>query len=101
VLFGINLALLVFVLRNRGFKLIPKKSGLGGFAFAIIGGGCIARGTSIIAPLLATLGATSAPFVRDPGAIFNWLGSLLIAYSIYKLGAVCSYIFATKDLTKV
>lgn len=99
VLFGVNLALLVFVLRHRGFKSIPKKSGVSGFALAIIGGGCIACGTSIIAPLLATLGATSAPFVRDLGTLFNWLGSLLIAYSIYKLGAVCSYIFATQDLT--
>ncbi len=97
VLFGINLALIVFVLKHRGFQAIPKKSGFGSFALAIVGGGCIACGTSIIAPLFATLGATSASFVRDLGAIFNWLGSLLIIYSIYKLGAVVSYVLAVNE----
>ncbi|MEX1059298.1 MAG: hypothetical protein WEC17_02615, partial [Candidatus Saccharimonadales bacterium] len=98
VLFGINLALLVYVLRNRGFESIPKKSGLGGFAMAIIGGGCIACGTSIIAPIIATSGAASTAFLTELSAVLSWLGSILIAYSIYKLGAVCSYIIASKNL---
>lgn len=97
LLFGINLALLVFVLKHRNIKSIPKKSGLGGFGLAIIGGGCIACGTSIITPIIATFGATSTTFLRDLSAILSWLGSMLIAYSIYKLGTVCSYIFATKE----
>ncbi|PJE65192.1 hypothetical protein COU91_03080 [Candidatus Saccharibacteria bacterium CG10_big_fil_rev_8_21_14_0_10_47_8] len=99
VLFGINLALLVFVLKHRGFKAIPKKSGAGGFALAIIGGGCIACGTSLIAPLLATFGASATPLIRDLATVFTFIGSLLIIYSIYKLGAVCSYIFTSQDLT--
>lgn len=98
ILFGINLALLVYVLRNRGFESIPKKSGIGGFAAAIIGGGCIACGTSIIAPIIATSGAASTAFLTELSAILSWLGSILIAYSIYKLGAVCSYIIASKNL---
>lgn len=100
ILFGINLALLVFVLKHRGFQSIPKKSGIGGFALAIIGGGCIACGTSLIAPLLATFGATATPLIRDLATIFTFIGCLLIIYSIYKLGAVCSYIFASQNLTK-
>lgn len=97
VLFGINLALLIFVLRNRGFQAVPKKSGAGGFALAILGGGCIACGTSIIAPVLATLGATSTPLLRNLSTIFLWFGSILIIYSIYKLGAVISYVLAQEE----
>lgn len=84
-LFGINVAMLTYVIRRIGFKAVPKKSGGGAFIFAILGGGCVACGTSLLAPLLASLGAVSAPLLRDLGAIFNWLGSILIIYSIYKL----------------
>ncbi len=94
VLFGINLALLAYALKNRGFKSIPKKSGIGGFAVAIIGGGCIACGTSIIAPIIATFGATSTAFLTELSVILSWLGSILIAYSIYKLGLICSILLA-------
>lgn len=90
ILFGINLSLLIYVMKNRGFKLIPKKSGLSGLAFAIIGGGCIACGASIIAPILATLGAASSSLVLQLGAIFNWLAIIFISYSIYKLGSMCA-----------
>ncbi|MBW3568575.1 hypothetical protein KY385_00385 [Candidatus Parcubacteria bacterium] len=96
ILFGINLALLVFVLKHRGFQSIPKKSGAGGFAMAIIGGGCIACGTSLIAPLLATFGASVTPLIRDLATLFTFVGILLITYSIYKLGLICSYIFASR-----
>jgi hypothetical protein len=97
-LFGINLGVLVYVLKHKGFQAIPKKSGVGGLMFAVLGGGCIACGTSLIAPLLATLGATTAPFVRDLATIFNLIGSLLLLYSIYKLGEIVSIIFAKEKL---
>jgi hypothetical protein len=100
IIFGINLALLVFVFKHRGLRAIPKKSGTGGFVLALIGGGCIACGTSVIAPLLATFGATTTLYTRDLATSLNLIGSLLIMYSIYKLGSVCSYIFASEDLTK-
>ena len=100
VLFGVNITLIIFVIRRQGFKSIPKKSGAGGLLLAIIGGGCIACGTSIIAPLLATFGAASAPFVKDLGAIFNWVGIVLIGYSIYKLGSVCSFVLAQERQKK-
>lgn len=89
-LFGINLAVLVFVLRRHSFRSIPKKSGFGGFLLAIIGGGCLACGTSIFAPLLASLGGAGAGFFRDFSVALNITGSLLILYSIYKLGILIS-----------
>lgn len=98
ILFGINLGVLVYVFKHKGFQAIPKKSGVGGLMFAVLGGGCIACGTSLIAPLLATLGATTAPFVRDLATIFNLIGSLLLLYSIYKLGEIISIIFTKQKL---
>lgn len=88
VLFGINAAMLVYIIRRQGLASVPKKSGSGAFALAILGGGCVACGTSIIAPLLATIGATSSALARDLGVVFMWVGSLLTVYSIYKLATL-------------
>lgn len=96
LLFGLNTSMLVYVLRRKGFRAIPKKSGSAAFIFAILSGGCLACGTSLITPLLVTLGATSAPFVRDLSTIFNWLGSILIIYSIYKLSELIANIKASE-----
>jgi hypothetical protein len=93
-LFGINTALIVYALRRRGLKAIPKKSGSGAFILAIASGGCFACGTSLLAPFLATLGATSGSFVRSLGTLFNWLGSILLLYSIYKLSHIAATIQA-------
>lgn len=94
VLFGVNMSLLIFVIKHHGFAKVPKKSGIGGFALAIVGGGCVACGTSLLAPVLATVGATSSAFVRELAIVFNWLGVVLISYSIYKLGQLSAYVFA-------
>ena len=88
LLFGINLALITYVIRNGGLKSIPKKSGGGGLVLAMLSGGCVACGTSILAPVLATLGATSSAFVLELSNWLNWAGIALITYSIYKLGTV-------------
>lgn len=84
-LFGLNIALLVYVLRHVGVKSIPKKSGGIAFIFAILGGGCVACGTSLLTPVLISLGVFGGAFLRDLGAIFNILGSFLLVYSIYQL----------------
>lgn len=96
VLFGINTAMLIFVLKHQGFKSIPKKSGLGGTIAAVISGGCVACGTSLLAPLAATFGATSGAFLRDLALWLNWLASILVIYSIYKLGQLAATISAKK-----
>lgn len=84
-LFGINLAMLVYVLKHQGLANVPKKSGSSALVLAVLSGGCAACGTSLLAPLIASLGATTLPFVRDLGTIFTWLGALLTLYSIYKM----------------
>lgn len=84
-LFGVNTALLIYVFSRQGIKSIPTKSGAGAFLFAILGGGCLACGTSLLAPIIASAGALSTPLLHDLGAIFNWLGSFLLIYSIYRL----------------
>ena len=48
VLFGINMAMLIYVLKHRGFSKIPKKSGFGGTLFAVLSGGCVACGTCLL-----------------------------------------------------
>lgn len=88
ILFGINISLILYVLRNKSFKDIPKKSGGTGLLFAVLSGGCIACGTSILAPILITIGATSSIAVAQISLWINWLGSILVLYSIYKLGGV-------------
>jgi hypothetical protein len=86
--FGINTSLIAYVIKSESIKKIPKKSGGGGLVFALLSGGCVACGTSILAPLLATLGATSSAFTSELSNYFNWAGILLITYSIYKLGGI-------------
>lgn len=88
VLFGINTAMFIYVIKRQGLKSVPKKSGGLAMTMAILGGGCVACGTSLLAPLLATFGATSGAFVRDLGAILMWTGSALTVYSIYKLATL-------------
>ena len=87
-LFGINMALVTYVLKYGGFANIPKKSGGAGLVMALLSGGCVACGTSILAPLLATVGATSTAFVTSLSNWLNWIGSLLVIYSIFILGGV-------------
>ena len=97
LLFGINISLITYVFKTVGLKSIPKKSGGGGLILALLSGGCVACGTSILAPLFATLGATSSVIVSDISNILNWLGSILILYSIYKLGGVINNLNMTID----
>jgi hypothetical protein len=88
VLFGINIALLVYVLPKR-FSQQKKLRQTGGSVFglvlATIGGGCAACGTSILAPLFATLGITSVAFIRNVGVIAAIAGVMIISYAVYKL----------------
>lgn len=97
VLFGINTALVVFVLKNQDYKSIPKKSGFGGMILAIVGGGCLACGTSILYPLLITLGLSTTVVAQQIGIVLSAVGSLLLIFSIYKLGGVASFVLKSKE----
>ncbi|MEX0668820.1 MAG: hypothetical protein WD061_03730 [Candidatus Saccharimonadales bacterium] len=94
VVFGINIALVVYTLRNIGFSNIPKKSGFSGMSMAVLSGGCAACGVSILAPLLASIGATSVVFIQQLSVVFSWVGAMFVGYSIYKLGQVVGYVRA-------
>ena len=88
VLFGLNLALLVYVLKRR-FRQQKSLKGSGssmtGLVLATIGGGCAACGVSILAPLFATAGITSVGFIRNIGLAAAILGIIIILYSASRL----------------
>ena len=87
MLFGINIAVLIYVMRGGQKEAIKSKSSVGGLSLAVIGGGCIACGTSIITPLLATLGATSSiAFTNAIGLYLNLIGIAFITFSLISLG---------------
>ncbi len=83
--FGVNLAMLLFVASRRGFSDLPKKSGFFSLLVAIIGGGCAACGTSLLAPLLTTFGIVSSAAVLKFSAYLMWIGTVFVLYSIFKL----------------
>jgi 4-hydroxybenzoate polyprenyltransferase len=85
VLFGVNIAVLTYSLRRKTAS--ARATGTSGIAatLGILSSGCAACGTSLLGPLLATLGATSITAVHNIGTAFNLIGSALLLYSIYKL----------------
>ncbi len=96
VLFGMNLTMLIFILYSRG-KVVKesKKTGLS-LVLAIIASGCAACGTSILTPLLVSIGASgSLALSRNLGIIISYLSLLLVLYSIYSLGAAVANTLAT------
>lgn len=94
LLFGTNISMLLFVILRQGLASVPKKSGGSALLFAILSGGCVACGTSLLAPLFITLGVTSTAALRDIGTILVSVGSILIVYSIYRLALLVATIFA-------
>ncbi len=86
-LLGVNALLLWRALKQRAAGL--KTARLGGLAatLGVLGGGCASCGTSLIGPILASFGATSAA-AQSAGMFFNFLGAGLLLYSIYRVGLV-------------
>ena len=97
ILFGINMALFVYVLRRR--KSDAKAVATSGSAATIgmLSGGCAACGTSLLTPLLASVGGVSAGFAEQLGAILSLLGSLLVIYAIFTLAEIASYSLAKEN----
>lgn len=95
ILFGINLALLCFVLLRQRSRKALTGSSVAGLGAAILGGGCIACGTSVLTPLLTSLGVLGATALTSSlGVILNIVGSILIMWSLYKLGLLVGTILA-------
>lgn len=91
VVFGINMAFFVYVLRRR--KSDAKSVATSGSAATIgmLSGGCAACGTSLLTPLLASVGGVSAGFAEQLGAILSVLGSILVIYAIFTLAEIASF----------
>lgn len=88
VLFGVNIALLLYAIKDQGARNVPKKSNGAALGLAVLSGGCIACGTSILGPLLLTAGSASSLFLQEVVALTVWLGSIFTLYSIYKLAVI-------------
>lgn len=89
VMSGINLAVLVYLLRRAGKQAALAGGGknAGGAVAALIGSGCAACGSSVLGPLLGLFGASiSIGVARQIGVLANIIGICLVAYSIYGLG---------------
>lgn len=83
LLVGLNTAMLVVV----GSNIVGHAKSGGATLLAVFAAGCAACGTSIFAPVLASLVAvTSAGLVEVFGLIANLIAICLLAFSIYRLG---------------
>jgi hypothetical protein len=84
-MFGLNVSLLVYVVRQRGRAAVSSKSTGGSFFVAIFSAGCVSCGTSLLAPVLATVGITSGVAVLQLGAMLNFIAAIILLYSVYRL----------------
>ena len=86
ILFGMNIAMLVFYVRKRKASLQGKGAvaGVGGLVAGIFGIGCAACGTFLLSAILALVGAGGiVALLPFGGEEFGILGVLLLLYSIY------------------
>lgn len=92
ILFGINFAMLLFMIRRN--RQAPQKlsgsggvfSSLGGIVSGALGIGCAACGSLVLLPILAFFGATwFLAFLPLGGSEFGFLAMILISFSIYWL----------------
>lgn len=82
LLSGLNTTVFVFAFRRRYLKS-PNTQGALGAVFAVLSGGCYACGTSLLAPLFTSVGAVSIQTIARIGVYINWIGIVLIAWSLY------------------
>lgn len=86
ILFGYVLSASLYVAFKQRAK--TNKSGSIGIVFGIISGGCAACGTSLLAPLLTTIGITTTSAALSFALYLNIVGILLLIYSSYKVSLV-------------
>ncbi len=99
ILLGINIAVMVFVLRSIGGSIKQEggKSGLSLLA-AVLGAGCAACGTSLLTPILLAAGATTTiGIVQAIGVLANLAGIGLVLFSIYTLGSRAATVLAKEE----
>jgi hypothetical protein len=89
ILAGVNTAMLVFV--RRYSQAGGAKRGLAALLAGVVGAGCGACGTSILVPVLASLGATAGVgLVGAIGVMANLAGMVMMSFSIYRFGQIAA-----------
>lgn len=86
ILFGVNIALIVYLLRERliGFGGKAIIASLGGGGFGVLSAGCAVCGSFVLSAVLSGLGAGGAlALLPLRGGEFGILSVLLLAVSIY------------------
>jgi len=86
ILFGVNIAMVAYYIKRRKkiFQQSGMVTGIGGLASGMLGIGCAACGTFVLAPLLSLIGAggliAALPFA---GEEFGILSIGILGFSIY------------------
>lgn len=90
LLAGMSVALYVFIRKHE--QTVKARKGLGGFAAALLGSGCIVCGTSLLSPVLGSTAAfASASLSTALGVAANAIGIMLMLYSLQGLGKRAAY----------
>jgi len=88
VLFGLNIALFTYYIKQRQGTIDGNASalGIGGLVSGFFGIGCAACGTFVLTSLLSVVGGAGAlAFLPFGGEEFGVIGVGLLFYSLYKL----------------
>ncbi len=88
LLFGLNVALLIYLVRSRSVGAVGKDAAVsvGGLVSGILGVGCAACGTFILSAVLGLVGAAGLlTLLPLGGEEFGIVGVLLLAYTTYAL----------------
>lgn len=89
ILFGINIALLVYYIRRRqtgSFGRAAEWNSLGGMVSGVFGVGCAACGSIILTSLLSAVGAGGLIlWLPLHGAEFGIIGIILLTISIFQI----------------
>ena len=89
ILFGINLAMLIFFLRRKitDIKQSGARTGFFGIVSGIFGIGCAACGSFLLTSVLSLFGASGIlAFLPLAGGEFGILGVILLGVSLYMTG---------------
>jgi hypothetical protein len=85
-LFGVNLSMLTYQLRENRVRLREGSGSVAGMALGVLGAGCAACGTAVLAGVLSIFGAAGALTVLPfDGLEFSFVALVLLVLSIYWL----------------
>jgi hypothetical protein len=85
-LFGVNLSMLTYQLRENRVRLREGSGSVAGMVLGVLGAGCAACGTAVLAGVLSIFGAAGALTVLPfDGLEFSFVALVLLVLSIYWL----------------